>query len=163
MYNKQAYLLLVVNSSAWSIVNTPFTSQTRFVTEGSTGNFLALGGSTSVGQIGTSTNLTAWTSRTWINSSLPNWAVWNGTTWVIVANGGSIGTSTDAINWTSRTSGIATNLLWIDWDSKINQFIAVGDNMTILTSPDGTTWTNKNAITTNFSSTTIPIQITRVS
>jgi hypothetical protein len=150
-------------NSSWSVTSTPFTSQTRFVAEGSTGNFLALGGSSTVGQIGTSTNLTAWTSRTWINSSLPNWAVWNGTTWVIVGNGGNIGTSTDAISWTSRTSGVATNLLWVDWDSKTNQFIAVGDNMTILTSPNGTTWTNKSAVTTNFSSTTIPIQTIRVS
>jgi hypothetical protein len=150
-------------NSTWSVTSTPFTSQTRFVAEGSTGNFLALGGSSTVGQIGTSTNLTAWTSRTWINSSLPNWAVWNGTTWVIVANGGNIGTSTDAISWTSRTSGVATNLLWVDWDSKTNQFIAVGDNMTILTSANGTSWTNKSAVTTNFSSTTIPIQTIRVS
>jgi hypothetical protein len=54
-------------------------------------------------------------------------------------------------------------LLWVDWDSKTNQFIAVGDNMTILTSPNGTSWTNKSAVTTNFSSTTIPIQTIRVS
>lgn len=150
-------------NSTWSITSNGFTNQTRFVEEGSTGNFLALGGSTTVGQIATSTNLTAWTSRTWINSSLPNWAVWNGTTWVIVANGGSIGTSTDAISWTSRTSGVATNLLWVDWDSNKNQFITVGNNMTILTSTDGINWTNNNAVTTNFSSTTIPIQTIRVS
>jgi len=150
-------------NSTWSVTNTPFTSQTRFVAEGTTGNFLALGGSTTTGQIGTSTNLTTWTSRTWINSSLPNWAAWNGTTWVVVANGGSIGTSTDAISWTSRTSGVATNLLWVDWDSNKNQFITVGNNMTILTSTDGINWTNNNAVTTNFSSTTIPIQTIRVS
>jgi hypothetical protein len=151
------------NSAFWSVISTGFTNQTRFVEEGSTGNFLALGGSTTVGQIATSTNLTAWTSRTWINSSLPNWAVWNGTTWVIVANGGSIATSNDAVSWTSRTSGVATNLLWVDWDSNKNQFITVGNNMTILTSTDGINWTNNNAVTTNFSSTTIPIQTIRVS
>ena len=151
------------NGTNWSITSTGFTNQTRFVEEGSIGNFLALGGSTTVGQIATSTNLTTWTSRTWINSSLPNWAAWNGTTWVVVANGGSIGTSTDSISWTSRTSGVATNLLWVDWDSNKNEFIAVGNNMTILTSPNGTTWTNKSAVTTNFSSTTTPIQTIRVS
>ena len=151
------------NSAFWSVVSTGFTNQTRFVAEGTTGNFLALGGSTTVGQIATSTNLTTWTSRTWINSSLPNWAVWNGTTWVIVANGGSIATSNDAVSWTSRTSGVATNLLWVDWDSNKNQFITVGNNMTILTSTDGINWTNKNAVTTNFSSSTTPIQTIRVS
>jgi hypothetical protein len=150
------------NSANWSVVTTSFTNQTRFVAEGSTGNFLALGGNASVGQIGTSTNLTAWTARSWINTSLPNWAAWNGTTWVIVANGGSIGTSTDSINWTSRTSGITTNLLWVDWDLNKNQFIAVGDNMTILTSTNGTNWINNNAVTTNFTPVN-PIQITRVS
>jgi len=150
------------NSSNWSVTSTPFTNQTRFVAEGSTGNFLALGGSTTVGQIGTSTNLTTWTSRTWINTSLPNWAAWNGTMWVVVANGGSIGTSTDGTSWTSRTSGVATNLLWVDWDSNKNQFITVGNSMTILTSTDGINWTNNNAVTTNFSSLTNPIQVTRI-
>jgi hypothetical protein len=152
------------NSATWSVTATGFTSQTRFIAEGTAGNFLALGGSTTVGQIATSTNLTTWTSRTWITGTpLPNWAVWNGTTWVIVANGGNIATSTDAISWTSRTSGVAVNLLWVDWDSNNNQFIAVGNDMAILTSTDGIDWTNKQAVTTNFSTPTVPIQTIRVS
>jgi hypothetical protein len=150
------------NSSNWTVTSTGFTTQTRFVAEGATGNFLALGGSATVGQIATSTTLTTWTSRTWINTNLPNWAVWNGTTWVVVANGGTIATSTDGVTWTSRTSGITSNLLWVDWDVNKNQFIAVGDSMIILTSPDGVTWSNKAAVATNFSATT-PIQVTRVS
>jgi hypothetical protein len=151
------------NSAYWSVTGTPFTTQTRYVAEGSTSNFLALGGSSTVGQIATSTNLTTWTSRTWVNTNLPNWAAWNGSLWVVVANGGTIATSTDGISWTSRTSGIVTNLLWVDWDVKKNQFIVVGDSMVILTSSDGINWTNRNTVTTNFSSTTIPLQITRVS
>jgi hypothetical protein len=35
--------------------------------------------------------------------------------------------------------------------------------MTILTSTNGIDWTNKNAVTTNFSSSTAPIQTIRVS
>jgi hypothetical protein len=151
------------NSTAWAIVSTGFTNNTRYVEEGSSGNFLALGGSTTVGQIATSTNLTSWTVRTWITGTpLPNWAVWNGTTWVVVANGGKIATSTDGITWTEQTSPTANNLTWVDWNSVDNQFVAIGNAMTVLTSPNGVTWTQQTVTTTNFLSSINPRQIARI-
>ena len=147
----------------WSVTSTGFTNQTRFVEEGTTGNFLALGGSSTVGQIATSTNLTSWTVRTWITGTpLPNWAAWNGTKWVVVANGGNIATSTDGITWTKETSPVAGNLLWVDWSTDENQFVAVGDNMIVITSPDGITWTQLSVVGTNFSLTVVPFQIVRI-
>jgi len=151
------------NSTTWSVISTSFTSQTRYIEEGTTGNFLALGGSSTTGQIATSTNLTTWTSRTWISGTpLPNWAAWNGTTWVVVADGGAIGTSTNGITWTKQTSPTIENLLWVDWNSNDNKFVAVGNNMVVLTSPDGITWTSLSVTGSNFSLTVTPIQITRI-
>jgi hypothetical protein len=151
------------NNATWSVVATGFTNNTRYVAEGTTGNYLALGGSSTVGQIATSTNLTSWTVRTWITGTpLPNWAVWNGTTWVVVANGGNIATSTNGITWTKQTSPTVNNLTWVDWNSNDNQFVAIGNAMTILTSPNGTTWTQQPVTTTNFLSSTNPIQIARI-
>ena len=150
-------------NTSWSVIGTGFTNQTRFVEEGTTGNFLALGGSSTVGQIATSTNLTSWTVRTWITGTpLPNWAAWNGTKWVVVANGGNIATSTDGITWTKETSPVAGNLLWVDWSTDENQFVAVGDNMIVITSPDGITWTQLSVVGTNFSLTVVPFQIVRI-
>ncbi len=40
--------------------------------------------------------------------------------------------------------------------------IAIGDNMTVLTSPNGITWTQLPVTTTNFPLATNPIQITRI-
>jgi hypothetical protein len=151
------------NSTTWSVVSTGFTNNTRYVEEGTTGNFLALGGSSTNGQIATSTNLTAWTVRTWITGTpLPNWAAWNGTTWVVVANGGNIATSPNGITWTKQTSPTVNNLLWIDWNTVDNLFVAIGNNMTVLTSPNGITWTQLPVTTTNFPLATNPIQITRI-
>jgi PKD repeat protein len=42
-------------------------------------------------------------------------------------------------NWTARVSGTTENLNAIAWSG--GQFVAVGDSGTILTSPDGVTWT----------------------
>lgn len=63
----------------------------------------------------------------------------DGTTWVIVGNGGVIWTSTDGRTWTARTSGVADNLNSV---TKLGStWVAVGDNGAIVTSTNATTWT----------------------
>lgn len=71
----------------------------------------------------------------WVSRSTP--AVINyGVTWsgnFLAAVGWSITTSPDGITWSSRTSGTGNNLWGITWAD--NQYVAVGEAGTILTSP----------------------------
>ncbi len=63
---------------------------------------------------------------------------------VICGGQGLIQRSTDnGATWALASSGTAANLRRIKWDG--NQFIAVGDAGTIITSPDGITWTRQNS------------------
>ncbi len=123
---------------------------------GSGSQFVAVGGS---GMILTSPNGRTWTAR---NSGTSGWltgVAWSGTQFVVVgvAIGGSssiILTSPDGRTWTPhRTSQnlhgvpVATGqkptliqgLRGVVWSG--TQFVAVGYSGTILTSPDGRTWT----------------------
>ena len=52
---------------------------------------------------------------------------------------GKILTSTNAVEWTSQPSGTTNDLYAISSDA--HQFVAVGNNATILTGRDGTNWT----------------------
>jgi len=59
-----------------------------------------------------------------------------------VAVGENVLSSSDGINWHQRDSGLASssvNLVKVIWADK--QFVAVGYRGTIITSPDGITWT----------------------
>src|SRR5438067_1842682 len=52
----------------------------------------------------------------------------------------------DALDtWTPRNSGTSNGLLCITYGN--NEFVAVGAKGTILTSPDGVTWTPRNSNT----------------
>jgi hypothetical protein len=65
----------------------------------------------------------------------------------------------------SNSSGCTTssnNLTWVDWNSVDNQFVAIGNAMTVLTSPNGVTWTQQTVTTTNFLSSINPRQIARI-
>jgi len=67
---------------------------------------------------------------------------------VIVANSGRIfTTSNSAITTPEQTSGTVNNLVDVAYGN--GTFIAVGDNGTIVTSADGTTWTVQTSGTTN--------------
>jgi hypothetical protein len=61
-------------------------------------------------------------------------------TFKLVGDGGLVLLSTDAANWTTQTSGTAQNLYAIA-SNYLNLNVAVGANGTIITSPDGVTWT----------------------
>ncbi len=62
---------------------------------------------------------------------------------VVVGTNGTILTSTnDGVNWQAATSNVNNDLNDISWDG--SQFGVVGSNDTILTSPDGLSWTKHN-------------------
>ena len=69
---------------------------------------------------------------------------------VAVGTDGRIETSSDdGATWVTRTSGTTENLNGIVWNDDDNEFIAVGDNNTILRSAAGTTWTSSSLFTTD--------------
>lgn len=72
--------------------------------------------------------------------------------WVFVGNTGTIYTATSSgttfTDFTARTSGTSANLQDITWNPALNEFIAVGQTGTILTSPNGVTWTSQASGTT---------------
>ncbi|MDX2412615.1 MAG: hypothetical protein QNK16_09835, partial [Woeseiaceae bacterium] len=53
---------------------------------------------------------------------------------------GTILNSADAVAWTEQPKPLNNDLNDITWDG--SQFVVVGSNDTILTSPDGLTWTS---------------------
>lgn len=64
---------------------------------------------------------------------------WSGSLFVTV--GASIFTSPDAVTWTERASGLTAMLNDLTWTG--SQFVAVGANGQVLTSPTGTAWTQQ--------------------
>ena len=62
--------------------------------------------------------------------------------WCAVGTSGIIYTSTNPSSgtWTSRTSGTSNNLWNVAHDKSAGEFLAVGENKTLLSSSDGTTW-----------------------
>lgn len=68
---------------------------------------------------------------------------------VTVGDSGLIRTSTNGITWTTVASGISENLNGLNFNADDNQWIAVGDNNTILVSNDnGATWTTSSLLIT---------------
>jgi len=87
-----------------------------------------------------------WTSRP-INGVMTG-LVWNGSQFAAVGLDefdGLIFTSPDAVTWTQRTvpGSSPSDLHAVTWSG--TQFVAVGDNGTVLTSPDGAGWTRYNS------------------
>ena len=65
-----------------------------------------------------------------------------------VGDSGTIVTSIDGYIWTSRTSGTTENLNGVNYNSVGGNWIAVGENNTIIVSSNnGVTWTDLNAFT----------------
>lgn len=55
-------------------------------------------------------------------------------------------TSPDGVTWTQRTIPITTKALRdVDWSSDLGMFVAVGDDATIMTSTNGTSWTSRSS------------------
>lgn len=75
-------------------------------------------------------------------------AVTAGVEIVMVGEGGSIG-SLSAMSWTDRISGVADDLNAIIYRDPANDYVAVGDNGTVLTSTDTVDWTPRVTDTEN--------------
>lgn len=97
-------------------------------------------------QIWTSPDAVTWTERETPSETMVSVAKneKDGVTWVAVGVAGAIYRSTDdGVTWRSVSSGTSNHLNSVLWDGDSNydlNFIAVGDNGTVLKSPDGETW-----------------------
>jgi photosystem II stability/assembly factor-like uncharacterized protein len=97
-----------------------------------------------------------------VTTALPSGSVG---VWIAVGAGGTLITSTDSVTWTAVTSVTppTTNdlksvavLTTTDSTTLVttNTVVAVGNNGTVLTSPDGKNWTNKTVNSTNLNAVT---------
>jgi len=111
--------------------------------------YVAVGG---VGTILTSSDGVTWTERSRTFSSLYREVIYANNQYVAVGsqNGNSFGaslTSSNGISWT--THSIKDNEAFLSITYANNQYVTVGNAGTILTSPDGVTWTERVALTGN--------------
>ncbi|TXK83997.1 X2-like carbohydrate binding domain-containing protein [Paenibacillus sp. N3.4] len=90
-----------------------------------------------------SSNLTNWTQDYFGDSIIMYGAASNGSIIAAVGDRGNIKTSSNGTNWTVRMSGTTEALRSVVYAG--NQFVAVG-NQTIVTSPDGITWTARQSL-----------------
>ncbi len=91
------------------------------------------------GTILTSPDGIVWTQRTSPTTNEINGLASSGSAFVGVINTGEVIRSPDGINWSIQSSSTPTRLLDIIWFN--GMFVAVGD-FAIITSPDGSTWTD---------------------
>ena len=75
--------------------------------------------------------------------------IYDGTAFVAVGYAGLIETSTDGVTWTPRVSGTTENLNGIIYNDFAVEYVAVGNNNTILRSADLITWVASSVLTTD--------------
>jgi len=135
----------VLNDVAY--VSTP--GYTGFVAVG-LGQRLISGTAVNVALIFTSTDGYNWNQVSFTDTVFSlNAIASNSGSIVAVGNNGIIYVSFNTVNWFAQTSPVSENLNNIIWDSYNNQFVAVGDNGTILTGDaNGNAWTARTSGTT---------------
>ncbi|MCC5839090.1 MAG: hypothetical protein JJT96_03115 [Opitutales bacterium] len=95
-----------------------------------------------LGNIWTSSNGEVWTRRTWNGLSHLRGGASSGSHSVLVGEGGRIlRAGSGLIDWQPRSSGTSVRLHGAIYDSFNSQYVVVGDQGTVLTSPDGMDWT----------------------
>jgi PKD repeat protein len=99
------------------------------------------------GVIYTSPDGTTWTRRHYSGATLKDVA-FGGGVYVATGNAGALWRSTNATTWSPISSGVAVNLNGVAYGN--GGFVSVGaasngSSGTVLTSPDGNTWTNTSA------------------
>jgi len=154
----------VVLTSSDAVTWTPHTSNTAqdlyaVAGNGATG-FVATGAGGTI--INSTTNGASWAAAT-VNPSAGN--ALNGITfgnskYVAVGAGGTLQTSTDGNTWLAGTSNTASTLNGVAYAASTTTdggityggpatFVAIGNSGTLVTSPDGTTWTAQTALTSS--------------
>ena len=134
-------ILTSPDAVTWTTRTSPVTNFLSGITW--TGTQLVAVGTT--GTVLTSPDGVSWTARTSVTSATNQFDVtWTGTQLVAVGNNinGPVGTilsSPDGITWTSWNSGTANALNCVIWTG--SQFVVVGANGTILTSPQNSSQT----------------------
>lgn len=111
------------------------------------GEGLYLAGGTA-GQLATSTDSIAWTTRTSGVAVQINAFTSGNSLYVYGANGGVIRTSTDGITWTARTSGSATTTNITALTFGDNLYVYANSIGAIRSSTNGITWTARTSGTT---------------
>jgi len=93
----------------------------------------------------TSPDGVTWTGRNVAGNNLTD-AYYANSLWVSVGGAGTtpvIATSSDGQTWTAQTAGVAQALKGVTYGNGL--WVAVGDNNTILTSPDAINWTPRTS------------------
>jgi hypothetical protein len=119
--------------------------------------FVAVGNPSSAGE-----NITVLTSSDGINWAKHNddfrasftGVAWNGSnTFAAVGFGGAIAISNDGTEWDKISHGTIQNLYDVTWNG--SQYVAVGMHGTIVTSPDGVSWTDHSLTMANIGNLTL--------
>ncbi len=98
--------------------------------------------------VATSTDGTTWIKSLAGASDLMNGVAAGAAITGVVAVGQSgriIGSTTDGLSWSVKASGTLNDLTDVAYGLGPNLYVAVGENGTILTSPDGSTWTARTS------------------
>lgn len=146
----QAILLLInnANTGTWAQSRSAgeMLEQFRGITNGATGRVVIVGGNTSAVIQTSDDDGDTWTTRLADSATdRLNAVAYSGSELVAVGDTVSgdpiIYRSTDnGVTWASVANSIGKTLNGITWDSTNSVFIAVGNNGTIVTSTDGTSW-----------------------
>jgi hypothetical protein len=142
-----------VTGYSWTTVTGPGTpvnykaALNVYLAANPTYRFIAVGDG-GANSIVSSPDLVSWTYALWPNGTPPsttmNALASNGTTVVVVGDGGTAYSSTDGLNWTAVATGVTSNLYGVAYSSILG-WVAVGQGGTLITSPDLATWTVRTA------------------
>ena len=99
-------------AASWTAPSTGTSSHLHAIASDGAGAVVAVGRSGTI--IHSTDHGATWASRTSGTSNHLNGITWNGSVWIVVADGGIIGTSADGITWTPQTSGTSDDLMWVE-------------------------------------------------
>lgn len=137
-----------VNGAQWTTLmnGNVFNQVNSIATDGT--NFIAVGNGGGVFRSTNITNANSWTDHSMSGTNVLYSIIWTGTQFVTVgwnsSSGSAIYTSPNGTTWTRQALGISSAML----RSVIfggEQYVAVGANGTVVTSPDAITWTLRNS------------------